>query len=261
MKELTVHGLVVRETDVGDYDKILTLLTSEVGKITVMVKGAKSLKSKNLAACQPFVYYSYLLRKSKNFYYVVETHKIELFYHIRFELDKMALATYICDVAAELSVEGMADPELLRLTLNTLYALDTKDLPMQQIKASFELKAATIAGFMPDLMECGYCNEETKGDCYIDVMNGRILCSACKPLAENDEIMSESGTARLYMMITQSTLAAMRYVVYSPIEKFLSFTLDEDELYTFSRVCETYLVNHIEHKFFTLDFYKDLLIY
>ncbi len=77
MKEITVHGLVVRETDVGEYDKILTLVTNELGKITVSVKGAKSLKSKNLAACQPFAYYTYLLRKSKNFYYVVESQKIE----------------------------------------------------------------------------------------------------------------------------------------------------------------------------------------
>ncbi len=261
MKEVTVHGLVVRETDIGEYDKILTLVTREYGKISVTVKGAKSIKSKNIAACQPFAYCSYLLRASKKYFYVVESHNIEFFYMIRFDLDKMALATYICDVAAELSVAGMADPELLRLTLNTLYALNTKEIPMSQIKAAFELKAAEIAGFMPDLGGCGYCNGEVKGDVYIDIMNGRLLCKTCKPMAENDEIMEESGTARLYMIITPSVLAAMRFVVMSPVEKFLSFALDEDELYIFSRVCETYLVNHIEHKFFTLDFYKDLISY
>ena len=261
MTELTVHGLVVRETDVGEYDKILTLVTKEYGKISVTVKGAKSIKSKNIGACQPFAYCTYLLRKSKKYFYVVESQNIEFFYKIRFDLDKMSLATYICDVAAELSVEGMADPELLRLTLNTLYALNSKDIPMSQIKAAFELKAAEIAGFMPDLSECGYCNEEIKGDCYLDIMNGRILCKSCKPLAENDEIMEESGTARLYMIITPSVLAAMRFVIISPVEKFLSFSLEEDELYVFSRVCETYLVNHIEHKFYTLDFYKDLISY
>jgi hypothetical protein len=132
---------------------------------------------------------------------------------------------------------------------------------MQQIKAAFELKAAELAGFMPDLGGCGYCDEEISGDCYIDIMNGRLLCKSCKPLAENDEIMEESGTARLYMIVTPSALAAMRFVVLSPVEKFLSFTLEEDELYVFSRVCETYLVNHIEHKFYTLDFYKDLISY
>ncbi len=261
MKEVTVHGLVVRETDVGEYDKILTLVTREYGKISVTVKGAKSIKSKHIGACQPFAYCSYLLRMSKKYFYVVESQNIEFFYMIRFDLDKMALATYICDVCAELSVEGMADPELLRLTLNTLYALNSKEIPMSQIKAAFELKAAEIAGFMPDLASCGYCGEDVKGEFYIDIMNGRLLCKNCKPLAENDEIMEESGTARLYMIINPSVLAAMRFVIMSPVEKFLSFTLDEDELYIFSRVCETYLVNHIEHKFFTLDFYKDLISY
>ena len=48
MEQLAVHGLVVRETDVGEYDKILTLITREVGKITVTAKGAKSLKNRNM---------------------------------------------------------------------------------------------------------------------------------------------------------------------------------------------------------------------
>ena len=68
MTELSVHGLVVRETDVGEYDKILTLVTKEYGKISVTVKGAKSIKSKNIGACQPFAYCTYLLRKTKKYF-------------------------------------------------------------------------------------------------------------------------------------------------------------------------------------------------
>ncbi len=259
MEQLAVHGLVVRETDVGEYDKILTLVTREVGKITITAKGAKSLKNRNMINCQPFAYAFFLLRRTKKYYYLVESDRIETFYNIRYDLNKIALATYFCDVAAELSVEGMGDPELLRITLNSLYALDTKEMPMAQIKAAFEIKAASVSGFMPDLVVCGYCGCDIKNDCYLDIMNGRLLCKDCKPLAENDEIMEESGTARLYMIITPAVLAAMRFIIYSTSSKFLSFTLDEDELYLLSRVAETYIINQIEHKFYTLDFYKELL--
>ncbi len=260
MEEVSVHGLVVRETKVGDHDKILTLLTLERGLVTVTGKGVRSLKSKNMVACQPFTYSNFLIRRSNKYFYVCESDSIENFFGIKENLDKLALASYICDVAAELSVEGMPDPELLRLTLNTLYAIDKDKYSFAQIKAAFEMRASAISGFLPDLTECGVCGCEPSGDHYLDIMNGRILCKDCKPLAESEEINSESGTARLYYIISKSVLYAMRYIVSAPAERFLSFSLDEDELYLLGRVTEAYLCNHIEHSFYTLDFYKSLLI-
>ena len=64
MEEANVHGLVVRETKVGDHDKILTLLTLEKGLITVTGKGVRSLKSKNMVSCQPFTYSSFFIKKT-----------------------------------------------------------------------------------------------------------------------------------------------------------------------------------------------------
>lgn len=260
MEEASVHGLVVRETKVGDHDKLLTLLTLEKGLITVTGKGVRSLKSKNLVACQPFTYSTFFIRKSNKYYYIAESQTIENFFGIKESLDKLALASYICDVAAELSVEGMPDPELLRLTLNSLYAIDKDKFSFAQIKAGFEMRASAISGFLPDLYGCGICEAEPESDHYLDIMNGRLLCKNCKPIAEAEEIAIESGTARLYFIISKTVLYAMRYIVSAPAEKFLSFSIDEDELYLLGRVTEAYLCNHIEHSFYTLDFYKSLLI-
>ena len=52
----------------------------------------------------------------------------------------------------------------------------------------------------------------------------------------------------------------MRYIVSCPQAKFLSFTIDEADLYILGKACEGYLVNHLEHPFKTLDFYKSILI-
>ena len=66
--------------------------------------------------------------------------------------------------------------------------------------------------------------------------------------------------ARLYYIITCPTLNAMRYIVSCPQEKLLAFSLAEDDMYLLSRVTEGYLVNHLEHPFATLEFYKSILI-
>lgn len=263
MEKLTVHGLTVRETEVGESDKMITLVTMEQGRMSVMGKGVKSLKSKNMAACQPFCYSIFTLRRSGKFYYIMESELSECFYGLRTDLDKMALAAYLCDVCADCSVEGTADPSLLRLTLNALYALSEKEVQLQQLKAAFEFKCACEMGFQPQLDACGMCGCESAEAIYLDIMNGRILCRACRDQARREAESAapdSDGTARYYIFLTPGVLSAMRYVEASPVNRFLSFTLEKDDLHLFTGACEKYLLHHIEHSFSTLSFYKSLLL-
>ena len=68
------------------------------------------------------------------------------------------------------------------------------------------------------------------------------------------------GTARYYMFLTPGVLAAMRYLAETPVNRFLSFSLQEDDVHLFAQACEKYLLHHIEHSFSTLGFYKSLLL-
>lgn len=260
MDRISVHGLCVRETDIGEADKIITLVTMECGKLSVSAKGVKSLKSRHMAATQPFCYSNFVLRKSKKYYYIEDSELIECFFELRSDLDKLSLAAYICDVCADVSVEGSPDAELLRLTLNTLYAVN-KGITPAKVKAAFELRAAAVIGFCPDLSACDMCGREDDREMYLDIMNGRLLCKDCKPRAEKEaELWEENGTARLYLIVPRDALAAMRYIISAPAERFLSFKLDEDGLYQLGLAAEKYLTNHLEHGFYTLDFYKSLIL-
>ena len=58
----TTDALVLKSIEVGDNDRLLTLLTPENGRINVIAKGVKSIKSKNSAISQPFIY-SFILSK------------------------------------------------------------------------------------------------------------------------------------------------------------------------------------------------------
>ncbi len=262
MDRISVHGLCVKETDIGEADKIITLLTMEYGKLSVSGKGIKSLKSRHMASTQPFCYSNFTLRKSKKYYYIEDSELIECFYELRSDLDKLSLAAYVCDVAADVSVENSPDTELLRLTLNTLYAIN-KGFDPAKVKAAFELRAAAVIGFCPDLSACDACGKENDVEMYLDIMNGRLLCRECKPAAERAaelEAETDGGAARLYLIVPRDTLSAMRYIVGAPAERFLSFNIDEDGLYHLGVAAEKYLTNHLEHGFYTLEFYKSLII-
>lgn len=260
MEQLRVHGLVVRETPVGEYDKLLTVITEEMGRILISGKGVRSLKSKHMPATQLFCLSSFVLRRSHGYFYISDSTLQESFFGLRMDLNRLSLASYLCDIAAEMAVEGVGDEDLLRLTLNTLYAIaNHTEIPQAQIKAAYELRCASIEGFKPNLVACDVCAAYEGKTLYLDVMNGRLLCSDCLSTVRRTEDMTDEGTAHIYLRLTPAVLNAMRYTIYAPGNRYLFFSLDADELPLYASVCEKYLLNHIEHGFYTLEFYKSLL--
>ena len=254
MEEIKVRGLVLRATDFGDNDKLLTIATESEGKITATVKGGRSLKSKFISVSEQFVYANFGLRKTSKFFYLFDADLIDDFYPIREDLGKMALASYICDVADELCLEGVADDTLLKLTLNSLYALAYRDTPDRIIKAAYEFKAAVVSGFMPELTSCSVCDKEPGGDSFINAAEGTLICSDC--ITKTQEMTGISSTS-VVLPVTSAVLSALRFLEEAPVQKFLSFKLNDD-LPVFYNVCEKYLMCHLEKELFTLNFYKSL---
>ncbi len=259
MEELETKGLVISEVRTGEADKVLTLLTAEHGKITVSGKGVASLRSRHMPATQLFSYSSFNLKKTKKYFYIADSDLIEPFFNIRYDVNKLSLANYICEVVDYLAVEEMGEKELLRLALNSLYALaNREEMPEEQIKAAFEMRAAAVSGFEPNLEKCGVCgNADTDGLFYLDVMNGRLICGNC--LRSVSTFDKEDRTSKIYLALSPSVLEAVRFTVHSPIERFLSFQINDEELRPFSLVCEKYLLSHIEHGFKSLDYYNSLI--
>ena len=91
-------------------------------------------------------------------------------------------------------------------------------------------------------------------------MNGAVLCSDCmkkRGLGESLPEFDEYSTRNILIPISASALEAMRYVMGAPIQRIFAFTVtDEESAAMLSRAAETYLLNHLERNFETLDFYK-----
>ena len=257
---LKVKGVVIRSVDVKDNDKLITLYTEEKGIVTAIANGSKTLKSRYMAGTQLFCYGNYVLYKKGDFFFVREVELIESFFDLRLTIERTALATYICDVINYVGVSEMPDVPLLRLTLNSLYAISKEMHALPKIKSAFELRCASILGFSPDVSACFKC-EKKHGEFYLDILGGRILCSECKSKVNFSEMYPDYGKDTLSKIsyVSEGVRAAMEYVISCPIEKFLSFNLSEEESVYFSDVSEAYLLNHIEKSFKSLDFYKQII--
>ncbi|MBO5109993.1 MAG: DNA repair protein RecO [Clostridia bacterium] len=259
MEELSTRGLVIHETQIGEYDKILTVLTPDAGKISISGKGIKSLRSRHMAATQLFSYSHFQLRKRGNYYYIDDSDLIENFYAIRSDLLKFSLASYICDVANDVTVENEDESELLRLILNTLYAIDKSLKDLELIRGAFQLRVACICGFMPDLSGCRDCHDPNPTHATLDILDGNLICDKCRKRIDSDFIDERGDFLRPVVYLDPALRSAMQYVTLARLERFLSFAIDDDVIDPFATCCEKYLLNHIERGFYSLDFYKSIL--
>ena len=259
----TVDGLVIREVNVGDNDKLLTILTPDRGRIGVMAKGSRSLKSQVLSTAQLYTYGNYEIYEKNDYKWLRSGSIIDGFFGLRKDIELISLAAYLSDVAWELSGEDVPAVEMLRMTLNAFYVLSNGLKSPEIVKGVYELRSAGFSGFMPDLSRCRYCKTDSAERFYLDVMNGALVCSDCvfrKSTQERTAGAYSDGEERIILLpMSQSVLAAARYALYSPPERMFSFNLDgADETAMFSRLAEEYLLNHLERGFTSLDFYKTL---
>lgn len=253
-----VKGLVIRTADYKEADRLVTLFTEEMGTLVAVAKGARSLKSRQMAATSQFCYGEFVLYRKGDYYWVKEASLIESFFDLRKSLEGLALAAYFCDVLADVTV-AEAERELLRLSLNSLYAIADGKYPPDKIKAVFEMRTAAILGFLPEVLSCSVCDGQT-GDFFFDIMGGFVTCAACHAdaAASLSPIEDDGHERHILCPLSEGARRALAYAVYAPSEKLFSFSLPEEDMRLFCRAAEAYLLHHLERSFSTLDFYREV---
>lgn len=245
---LNIQGIVLRVTDYNDRDALLTVLSRNHGKLTVKARGLRRKNSPLIAPCQLLAYGEFTLFEYKGMYTINEAHSIELFTALRRDLTKLSLGTYFAQAAEVISQEDLPNPELQSLLLNCLYALSKLNLPEPLVKSVFELRAACLAGYTPDLYGCHICGSQSPDR--FDLSAGQLECHGCKNYESNG----------IRMPMTPGLLEAMRYICLCDPKRLFGFQVGNETLELLSGLTESYLATQLERGFSALDFYKSLLI-
>ena len=198
-----------------------------------------------------------MLYKKGDYYWIKEAELIESFFDLRADIVRLALAQYLCEILGYVTVEE-GEESLLRLALNSLFAIASGKYDIELVKAAFEVRAASIIGFMPDVMGCREC-EKKEGDFIFDIMDGSLLCYECNTARSIEaEPIDPTAQRRIIALLSESARIALMYCVHAPLERLFSFRIPEEDKGLFCRAAEEYLLNHIERSFKTLDFYKEV---
>lgn len=254
MKEYKVRGIILREAPMGDKDKRLVMLTRENGKIPVLAKGALSPKSRLAGLTQLFCYGEYRLSKGRTFYYIQEGTLRESFFDLRQNLDRLAYATLIMEVAETLSLDGQENIQLLSLLLRALRAMcRALEKSESLIADAFILRSLAENGFYPELSRCCVCGADTEdanhfspgGKNLFDFSRGGLICYRCQ---------GQAGGAYL----GAGALRALRYIVNEPQERVFSFTAQPEVQHQLDEVAVGYLLQQTERRYKSLTFISSL---
>ncbi len=259
----SINGLIIRTRDMGDHDRYLTVLTAERGRILILAKGGRSVKGPQTAVSQLYTYANFEYYRKGDFNILKGGSPIESFYRLAENMDRLNLAAYLCELASELTDEGEEAGEMLRLTLNSLHAVSRELYPLEQIKGAFEIRAAAISGYEPDLSGCRVCRKSFFDPFYLDVMNGALICPECLSEAgkkvKGGEYADEIREAEIRPILPEAVVAALRYCVKAPLNRLFAFEMaDANDLAAFAKQAELYLLSHIGHGFDSLKFYHEM---
>ena len=231
-----INGIVLSENNMGDYDKMLTMLTPNFGKISCSAKGARRANSSLLAGTQMFCFGEYMMYRGTNTYQINSCQTIDMFYKIRTDLEKLKYAIHIDKIILDVTEENENCYNILQLLLNTLYTISESEKNLELVLGIFKLRLSCILGFTPRILSCTNCKENEKLS-YFTIKENGFKCENC---AKQDKSV---------ITMSDSTKNAIKYVVTAPPKKLFSFELKDESLEEFKLITKIYFDQKMEKEY------------
>lgn len=180
MKTYITDGIVLNRYDVySDNDIFVVLFTKDCGKITAVAKGAKKLKSRFTATCEPFAHNRYHLYSGRNIDRIIQVYPLNSFPYIRKDLTKISHALYLVELINLFVGERIVDANIFALLLSSLHLIEN-DCSCELVARYFEINLLSMLGYLPDITACGSCGDDIlKAPCSYMVQSNSFFCKKC----------------------------------------------------------------------------------
>ena len=234
MGAIKIKGVVIAENNMGDFDKMITLLTPN-GKIGCSARGARRPKSQLMAGTQFLCFGDYMLFKGSSTYTLNSCETIELFYNIRTDLNKLEVAVNITKMIQDVTDENQNTYKIMQLYLNTLYVLANTEKDILFTQAIFKIKLLSLLGFTPRVEKCCICGEKTIT--HFSLKDSGVKCTNCS--------LQDTGTIE----ISVSTWQALRYIILAPAKKLYSFEISQENQKQLELIAKLYANDKLEKEY------------
>ncbi|TDL34511.1 DNA repair protein RecO [Jeotgalibacillus sp. S-D1] len=220
------EGIVVRTSDYGESNKIVTIFSREFGKFAVMANGAKKANSRLSAVSQLFTYAHFLFHKGSGMGSLQQGDLVASQRGIKEDLFKTAYASYMVELLDKAVEDRQTDPFLFELLVQCLsYINEGHD--EEVICYIFEMKLLPVYGVQPILNACAHCGE-TEGNFSFSIRENGLLCHRCAHM-DNYRLAISAKTVRL-----------LRLFFYLDLNRLGNISLQQETKNEIRQVIRTY---------------------
>lgn len=235
-RSIRVEAIVLKHSDFGEADRMLTLYTRELGKIKAIAKGARKTRSRKAGHVEPFSHVSLQLARGRNLYIVTQAEAIQTHAKLAEDLLRIGYASYIVELLERFSVEEDENGALYRLIRDTLERLEIEDQEQLAVRY-YEIRLLDLLGFRPELHQCLNCENQIKAeDQYFSSQKGGVLCPNCGPMDASAQ------------PISMRALKYLRHFQRSSYADALSAKLETDIQFELETLMNHYLTYLLEKK-------------
>jgi DNA repair protein RecO (recombination protein O) len=239
-QEVTVTGMILSAGSVGDYDMRIVILTKERGRISAFARGAKRVNSSFGGACQPFTFGEFTLHEGRTAYNLKNAHVLNYFEDLKKDLELIYYGSYFCEFASYLTRENNDEMNILKLLYQTMRILEKNTIPHVLIRCIYEIKLLAYYGYGMESFRCIRCGTQDNLT-HFSSQAGGVLCSAC-------------GQREHSLVLAQSTLYTIQYIMSSPVEKLYTFTVSSPVMRQLKEISSNFIAAYIDHSFKSLEF-------
>lgn len=236
MGTIKTKGIVILESNMGDFDKMVTVLTPDIGKIGCAARGARRPKSTLMSGTQFLSFSDFVIFSSPTSYNINSCDTIEVFYNIRTDLNKLNYASFISKIIYDVTDENQYTYRILQLFLNTLYMISETDINLDFILSVFELRLMSYLGFTPNLGKCKICSSPDNIG-YFSIHNSGFECNSC------------GRSDKSAIKISSDTFNAIKYIFTANPKKIFSFKISEDALKELKLIASLYLNDKLDQNY------------
>lgn len=243
-QNVVLTGMVLNVMPIGEYDKRVTILTKERGKITAFARGARRPTSQLLAATSPFSFGEFEFFEGRSTYNLAKATISNYFRELSKDPETACYGFYFLEIADYYAQENNDEKELLKLLYQTLRALEKPTLDNRLVRRIYELRVLFIEGEYPNLFSCQHCGKKEKLT-WFSVKQQGMLCDSC--IQEKDAVF-----------VDESTLYTMQYILSAELGKLYTFMVSKEVLGRLELIMNRFFAAQIPHSFQSLDILKTI---
>lgn len=247
---LSFKGIVISSSEYKDKDRLLSVLTRDLGLITIMAKGIAKMNSRHAFLSMSFVFCDFTVTKSGAFYYLKEASIIENNMGLSSSLEGMTVAYHMSELIRFSSFDNMPTEDLYELTNYAFYHLSHKPEDYKVIYVAFNWRLLYLLGFNKVYDYCDRCGEEfnTNSFLYVDIDNSHIVCQNCCSSYEKESLYELPLVA----------VNALNYFIESDIRKLFNASVEDSLLKLLMSFTTIYAAVALERQITTLDSLSNL---